>query len=112
MAQAPTAETDFRPPSLAVPSSPKHPAYDEAFALEFFYDAIEHNPDDSLVFHILKNITPVIWDKNFCDKSSKPAWNGVRAMQEEITSVLLPRFDRRWDVSGQIHSLAFATRSL
>ena len=38
-------------------TNPKHPTYDEAFALEIFYDTIEDNPDDSRAFVGLKDMT-------------------------------------------------------
>jgi hypothetical protein len=76
-------------------ADPKHPAYDEAFALRFFYEVIEDTPDDSRLFDRLKDITAAHLRQKFPREKFQTSLEWVRVMQKEIISVLLPSVKRR-----------------
>jgi hypothetical protein len=72
-------------------TDPKHPSYDEALALELFYDAIEDHPDDDgRIFFLLKEVTADHLRQKFPRNTFQTSLEWVRAMQNEITSSLLP----------------------
>ena len=76
---------------------PDHPAYDEAFALEFISECTRPEELDKCLMLLSKRNVEYLQQKCAREKfQSDSEW--VHAVQHEITSVLLPRAERRRDL--------------
>jgi hypothetical protein len=69
---------------------PDHPAYDPVYALRAFSAAIEENPDDRHAFNALRAGDADHLLQKFPRQNYKSTLEWGRAIQEEVTSVLLP----------------------
>src|SRR5262245_14616301 len=86
-------------------TNPKHPTYDEAFALEWFYEVISDGMIDDLgsAFVVLKPITADHLRQKYPRQNFQTELEWIRALQKEVSLVLLPAVKDRLKPESEVY---------